>query len=184
MTEPPEPVPLCELAPTSSRRPRQRAPGRDRDHEQPARPRQLKLRVSHDEFSAIAAAARDAGLTPSGYVAEAALAAASDTEAPIQAPWRTALAELIVARTQVRRIGTNINEAARAINVDGDSPAWLEAALTATERAFARLDEASLAMASLAGKGPTSRQGAVASAIVQGALGTPAVAPADARQRR
>ena len=50
------------------------------------------------------------------------------------------------ARTQVRRIGTNINQATAAINTTGDPPVWLEHALTITNRAVTRLDEAAVAM--------------------------------------
>ena len=127
---------------TSSRR---RAPGRDRNHQRPRRPRQIKVRYTHDEYATIAGAARDTGLTPTGYVADAALAAATNTQTPSTAPWRTALLELIEARTQVRRIGTNINQATAAINTNGDPPVWLEHALTITNRAVTRLDEAAVA---------------------------------------
>ncbi len=184
MTQPPEPVPPPPGVTTSGgtgQRVRRRAPGRDRDHQQPARPRQLKLRVSQDEYATIASAARDAGLTPSGYAAETALAAADGADPPSAAPWRTALAELIDARTQVRRIGTNINQAARAINADGEQPVWFEAALAVTERAVARLDEASMAVASLAGKRRTVRSGAVAATGVQGAGGALQFALGDPR---
>ena len=150
MTQRPEPAQPVTPAPTSSRPVRRRAPGRDRDHQQPARPHQIKLRVSHDEYATIAAAARDAGLTPSGYAAETALAAATRTDPPSLTPWRTALTELIEARTQVRRIGTNINQAARAINADGESPVWLEHALTITARALCRLDDSAAALQVLA----------------------------------
>ena len=67
-----------------------RAPGRDRNHHRPGRPRQMHLRYTHEEYATIAGAARDAGLTPTGYVAEAALAAANNTQTPSTAPWRTA----------------------------------------------------------------------------------------------
>jgi len=146
-----EPVlPLLVPVPGLVRQVRRRAAGRDRDHQLPGRSRQLKLRVSHDEYSAIAGAARDAGLTPTGYAAEAALAAAAGDDPPSQAPWRTALAELIEARTQVRRIGTNINQAARILNADGGPPVWLENALAISGRALGRLDDSAAALQALA----------------------------------
>ncbi len=150
MTELPRPLSQLEIVPAPVRRVRRRAPGRDRDHQLPGRPRQIKLRLSHDEYASIAAAARDAGLTPSGYAAETALAAAVGTDPPTATPWRAALAELIEARTQVRRVGTNINQATRTINTDGDPPIWLEHALRMTERAIERLDLSAGVLQSLA----------------------------------
>ncbi len=70
---------------------RRRAPGRDRDHLSPRRSKQIKLRYTQQEYTAIAQAARDAGLTPTGYAAEAALATATATNAPSTAPWRAVL---------------------------------------------------------------------------------------------
>jgi hypothetical protein len=161
MTQLAEPVSPRPGVPTSGgtgQRVRQRAPGRDRDHQRPARPRQVKLRVSQDEYATIAGAARDAGLTPSGYAAETALAAAAGADPPSAVPWRTALAELIEARTQVRRIGTNINQAARAINADGEPPTWLEHALTITERAIQSLDVSAAALQRLASTHPAAHR--------------------------
>ena len=53
-----------------------RAPGRDRELQRPARTRAMLLRYTESAFAEIGAAARDAGLTPSGYTADAALAMA------------------------------------------------------------------------------------------------------------
>ena len=129
---------------------RHRAPGRDRNHLRPRRPRQIKVRYTHDEYATIAGAARDTGLTPTGYVAEAALATATNTQTPSTAPWRTALLELIEARAQVRRIGTNINQAALVINATSDAPLWLRQALDMANRAVAHLDEAATAVTGVA----------------------------------
>ena len=93
---------MTSTAPTTSRR----APGRDRNHLRPGRPRQMHLRYTLEEYATIASAARDTGLTPTGYVAEAALAAANNTQTPSPAPWRTVLLKLIEAHAQVRWIGT------------------------------------------------------------------------------
>jgi len=116
---------------------RRRSAGRDRDHLTPGRGRQVKLRYTGDEYAAIAAAARDAGLTPTGYAAEAALAAATGARAPSTAPRRLALLELMAARNQVRRIGVNINRAARVLNATGEPPEWLTQALAVADRAIA-----------------------------------------------
>src|SRR3954451_22389221 len=119
-----------------------RAPGRDRRHLQPRRPRKLLVSYTHAEFAAIAQAARDAGLTPTGYVAEAAIAAAHAADPPHTAPWRSALLELMDARGQVRRVGVNLNQAARALNATGQPPVWLDRAVAIADRAVTRVDEA------------------------------------------
>ena len=137
---------MTNTAPTTSRR----APGRDRNHHRPGRPRQIKVRYTHEEYATIASAARDTGLTPTGYVAETALATAQGNQTPSTAPWRTALLELIEARTQVRRIGTNINQAAAAINATGDPPLWLGQALDLANRAVTHLEEAATAVTDVA----------------------------------
>jgi hypothetical protein len=116
--------------------------GRDRDHLASGRRRRLFLRLDEDEYADIAEGARRAGLTPTGYAAEAALAAARGGRAPRQEPWREALAELIAARTQVRRFGTNVNQAIRALNVTGEPPEALVRAVTVTTIAVQRLDDA------------------------------------------
>jgi uncharacterized protein (DUF1778 family) len=135
---------------TAARRSRRRATGRDRRHLTPARPRQVKIRYTDDEYATLAAAARLAGLTPTGYAGEAALAAARDTAPPSTAPWRVALAELMAARGQVRRFGSNVNQAGRVLNALGEAPDWLDRAVTVTERAVARIDDAAAAVVAAA----------------------------------
>lgn len=122
--------------------PARRRCGRDRVHHVPGRPRQIKLRYSEVELADVAAAARRAGLTPSGFAAEAALAAARGTQPPSSEPWREALTEVMAARAQVRRFGANVNQAVRALNATGESPQWLARAVALAARAVADLDEA------------------------------------------
>jgi hypothetical protein len=129
--------------------------GRYRPHARPGRNRQVRLRYSGQEYETVARAAHAAGLTTTGY-AEAAFAAAAATEPPTSAPWRADLTELMAARAQVRRIGLNINQAARALNATGEPPIWLEHALNLTERAVTRLDDAATLVADLARR-PRSR---------------------------
>jgi hypothetical protein len=123
-----------------------RAPGRDRTHLTPGRPRAVLLRYTNDEYAEVADAARCAGLTPSGYAAEAALAAASGQAAPTLRPERAALAELMRARGQVRKLGSNVNQAARQLNAIGEAPEWLERAVVAATRAVTELEAAAVAM--------------------------------------
>lgn len=132
---------------TAARRSRRRATGCDRRHVTPGRARQVKIRYTDDEYATLADAARLAGLTPTGYAADAALAAATNATPPSTAPWQVALAELMAARGQVRRFGNNVNQAARALNALGEAPEWLDRAVAVTERAVARIDDAAAAVA-------------------------------------
>jgi hypothetical protein len=92
------------------------------------------------EFTAVRAAATAAGLTPTGYVADAALAAASGHTPPMAEPMREVLLELMAARAQVRRFGVNVNQAVRELNSTGTAPEWLANAVALTNRAVTRLD--------------------------------------------
>jgi hypothetical protein len=116
--------------------------GRDRQHARPGRRRSVFLRCSEQEYAALAAAARRAGLTTSGYAVEAALAAAQGSEPPKASPWREALTEVMAARAQVRRFGSNVNQAVRAFNATGEAPEWLDRATALTSRAVGQLDAA------------------------------------------
>jgi hypothetical protein len=100
------------------------------------------LRYDDVELARVAQAARRAGLTPSGYAAAAALAAADGREPPAADALREALAELMAARTQVRRFGVNVNQAVKALNATGHAPEWLDTAVLMADRAVQRLDEA------------------------------------------
>ncbi|MBI4942122.1 MAG: hypothetical protein HY830_15360 [Actinobacteria bacterium] len=132
---------------TSRPLPARRRCGRDRVHHQPGRPRQIKLRYSEAELADIAAAARRAGLTPSGFAADAALAAARGTQPPASEPWREALTEVMAARAQVRRFGTNVNQAVRALRTTGQAPDALVRAVALAAKAVAELDEAATTLA-------------------------------------
>jgi hypothetical protein len=105
------------------------------------------LRIADDELVLVHAAAQRVGLTPSGYVAEAALAAATGGEPPAADPARELLLELMAARTQVRRFGVNVNQAVKALNATGQAPEWLDRAVELSNRTVQRLDEAAAAVA-------------------------------------
>jgi hypothetical protein len=107
----------------------------------------MKLRYSEDEFGLIEAAARRSGLTPSGFAADAAVAAARGTQPPSSEPWREALAAVMAARAQVRRFGSNVNQAVRALNATGEPPEWLDRAVAITNRAVEQLDDAAAQLA-------------------------------------
>ncbi len=102
----------------------------------------MLLRCTEEEFDQLAAAARRSGLTTSGYAAEAAVAAAVGSQPPQAEPWREALTEVMAARAQVRRLGSNVNQAVRALNATGEAPEWLDRSATLTSNAVVQLDEA------------------------------------------
>ena len=121
--------------------------GRDRRHTFPGRRRSILLRCTDEEYADLTTAASRSGLTPSGYAAEAAISAARDSAPPAAEPWREALTEVMEARAQVRRLGTNVNQAVRTLNVTGEPPEWFERALSVAASAVQRLDEAALRLA-------------------------------------
>ena len=115
---------------------------RHQDHHFPARGRRITVRLDDDELAAIELAAGRAGLTPTGYVGAVALAAARGTVPPAPSQSQQALAELMAARAQLRRFGTNVNQAVAALHTTGESPQWLAQAVEVTARAVRRVDEA------------------------------------------
>jgi len=114
---------------------------RHRQHRFPGRDKVVKVRYDADEHAAVASAAGRAGLTTAGYVASAALAAATDKLPPTQAPLRELLSELLAARTALRRYAVNVNQAVAALNSGADAPVWLQRAAAGAARAVARVDE-------------------------------------------
>lgn len=119
-----------------------RGSGRHRSHGRPSRERRVNLRLSDEEYEALAGAAATAGLTPAGFATEAALAAARGGGMPEHRALRALLVELMAARTQVRRYGLNVNRAVAQLLATGEPPGWLERAAAGADRGVARLDEA------------------------------------------
>jgi hypothetical protein len=105
------------------------------------RTRAVLVRYADDEYDTVSVAAGRAGLTPTSYVAEAALAAARGTAPPSTSPLRELAVELMAARLQVRRFGVNVNQAVAALHATGRPPAWLADSVRLCDRAVARLDE-------------------------------------------
>ena len=77
----------------------------------PGRRRPVQVRFVEEEFAAIELTAGRAGLTPTGYVGAVAPAAARGTVPSAPSATQQALAELMAAWTQLRRFGTNVNQA-------------------------------------------------------------------------
>ena len=126
---------------------RPRGPGADRPHLRPARTRQVKFRYSEAEYAAVAAAAADAGLTPSSYAARVALNVAQETRSQTPQHFRHALKEVMATRAQVRRFAVNVNQAVAVLHATGEPPAWLMDAVSIATRAVVQLDAAAAQLA-------------------------------------
>ena len=70
-------------------------------------------------------AAQLVGLTPTGFVAAAGLTVGEAGAATATAADRAVLAELLQARTALRRYGANLNQAVAALNSGAGAPVWL-----------------------------------------------------------
>lgn len=87
-------------------------------------------------------AANRSDLSPTAYVATAAVAAATGTEAP-GAPIREALTELMQARTAAVRIGVALNKlAAKSLAGVGVTAVEVQAAADASLRSVTRIEAA------------------------------------------
>jgi len=84
----------------------------------------VDLRLNADEAGALQQAAERTGMTRAGYAAAAALAAAGGIRAPralLAAEVRNSelLGALVAARFELAKVGVNLNQLARAANIDG-----------------------------------------------------------------
>jgi hypothetical protein len=116
---------------------------RHRTHLMPGRPYRVSVRVSEAEWRLIDAAARAAGLTPSGYVGKAAVAASGREDAPsagLVDGLRELQRELFAARRAVNMFAANVNQAAAAFHATGRLPVWVEDAVGLCRGAVGRLD--------------------------------------------
>ena len=111
------------------------------------RNRTILLRLGEEEYEAIVAAAARSGLTPTGWAAEAAVSLARNTAPPVPATRRAVLVELMQARIQLRRFGTNVNQAVAALNATGEAPVWLRQAVELCARVVDRIDAATAMLA-------------------------------------
>jgi hypothetical protein len=100
----------------------------------------LSLWYDSNEYGDVAIAAARAGLTPTSFVAAAALAVARDTKPPVPSPMRDLLAEFNTARTLVGRFGTNVNQAVATLHATGQALPALARAVEVCTRAAERLD--------------------------------------------
>lgn len=85
-------------------------------------------------------------MTPTGFLAEAGLAAARGAAPASLHPSRETIArlqvELFDARVALGRIGTNLNQAIAAFNATGEVPIWLARVALLCERRMAAVDTA------------------------------------------
>ncbi|WP_257981180.1 MobC family plasmid mobilization relaxosome protein [Streptomyces sp. CB02959] len=101
----------------------------------------ITSRFNDAEKQSVLDAAAACAMTPSGFLAHAALSAARDltrTAAEI-AGEREMLAELFSLRRHLGQIGNNVNQVAKTLNSGGDAP-QAEAVLSAVHRAARRVD--------------------------------------------
>jgi hypothetical protein len=120
--------------------------GRHRSHAGPHRTHRLTPRFNQDELAEVTRAAASVGMTPTGFCAESAIAAARGTPMALaNGQEREAFArlqrQLFAARTAVVRFGTNVNQAVAAFNATGAAPDWLVQAVTLCVRSVRQLDE-------------------------------------------
>ncbi|MYS66472.1 plasmid mobilization relaxosome protein MobC [Streptomyces sp. SID5473] len=139
--ETPEPCHASNCTHTDSVPP---PPRRNRARKKPAdkRVHMIASRFSDDEKKRLLAAAEACSMTPSGFLAHAALAAARDlsrTAAEV-AEEREMLTELFALRRHLGHIGNNLNQVAKTLNSGADAP-QTEAVLQAVRRAARRIEE-------------------------------------------
>lgn len=100
------------------------------------RDKAVTLRVTATEWEALRAAAAARGLAVGAYVGWV----AEDLRRHRPVVSVEAMAELVEARRQLRRVGVNVNQIAAAVNSDGEIPAAAPAVLAALGRAVQRLE--------------------------------------------
>jgi GGDEF domain-containing protein len=113
-----------------------------REYRPGRRCRSVLVRYGEDEFAVVSAAAARAGLAPTSYVAEAALAAAGGADPPSTAPLHAVAVELMQARLEVRRVGVALSRAVTAVQVTGVAPSSLADLVRRCGDAVARVDAA------------------------------------------
>ena len=131
--------------------------GRDRSHAGAPRLRRVSLRVSEAEFAALAHEAATAGLTLSGYLAQAALAVAGAAPSPTADLQRVLLAAVLRASADVHHLADRMPRAMEG-GGDGDLSGGSVVLNRVTARAVRatldRLDEATVALLRSTARGP------------------------------
>jgi uncharacterized protein (DUF1778 family) len=114
-----------------------------RAHQRPGRRHAVQVRLSDEEKRLVDAAADRAELTPSGYVARVAVAAAEaqTVAGTMGEELRLLQRELFAARRALNVLGSNVNQAAAARNASGVLPSWAAQAVRACVDTVRRVDE-------------------------------------------
>ena len=116
--------------------------GRRRPRQPVPRTRRVEVTLTGEEYAVIEAAARRAGLARRAYIAQVVVAAAANGGPLGDREWlRQALIELMRAAGLVRRIGTNISQAAAKLNATGQPAGNLPAYAAGTISRADHIDE-------------------------------------------
>jgi hypothetical protein len=110
-------------------------------------PRNNRFLLSYNdaELAIVRAAAERDNIALASWVGTAALDVAKEILVPVSADTKDVLQELIQSRSQLRRIGNNLNQVAHVLNADGMvTDAQLEVVLQRVDDAVKRVDEATL----------------------------------------
>lgn len=110
---------------------------RRRRRESTARPRAVFARLSEQEFEVVGVAAAAAGVTPTSYVAAAAVAVARGEVRPVPSGVGEVVRELVDARLQLVRYGVLLNQAVARLNATGEVDGSLLAAARRCDAATA-----------------------------------------------
>jgi hypothetical protein len=125
--------------------------GGDRRHQFPGRRHRINLRLDDTEHQEITTAAARCDLTPAGYCAEAALANARGTTPPGQplaeiGVGRAELAQLqrslFDTRSELVRVGNNLNQAVAALYSSGRAPLGLQHAADRCRQVIEQIEAA------------------------------------------
>jgi hypothetical protein len=116
--------------------------GRRRARQSVLRTRRVEVTLTGEEYTVIEAAARRAGLARRAYIAQAVLAAAANGGPPgDREALRRVLIELMRAAGLVRRLGTNLSQAAAKLNATGQPAGDLPGYAAGTLRRADHIDE-------------------------------------------
>lgn len=104
----------------------------------------VTVRYSQDEWAAVTEAASRAGMAPAAWLGQAGTDAADGRGLLASQAQRDILAELFRASGQVRRAGTNLNQAVARLNATGAAGPDLQPAAAWIARVARHVDEAAL----------------------------------------
>ena len=130
--------------------------GRDRSHAGAPRLRRVSLRVSEAEFAALAREAATAGLTLSGYLAQATLAIAGAAPSPTADLQRVLLAGVLRASADVDHLAERMSRAMEGggEGLDGGDVVLDRVTAQAVRATLDLLDEATVALMRSAARVP------------------------------